>query len=226
MRQQDYTRKTAETAQLTKAAAQEREFVKREYETRINQLNALGAAMHQELVGDQAQLAALIDNPPEYLRMQQRMGEKAQRLNELQQHHLAIQAMQTNEAQRLRQESLTENEGKLLEALPEWRDTAKRKAETAEIANALIGAGYQPEELNDLIDHRALIIARKAMLWDKAQAVKAKQVVQAKEPPKAVKPGTANSPTNAKSQQLQKLAERAKRTGKVDDVAAYLAARS
>lgn len=227
MRQQDYTRKTTETAQLTQQITQEREFVKREYDSRINQLNTLAGVLHQELVGDQSALAQLIEtDPQEYLRRQQEMGRKAQLLNQVQQHHAAIENMKTNEAQRLRVESLAKNEARLLEALPEWRDQSKRSADTQEIAKTLFDTGYTSEELNDLTDHRALIIARKAMLWDKAQAVKAKQVKPDVAPPKAVKPGMAATPTNTKTQHLQDLAKKAKRTGKAEDVAAYLAARS
>jgi len=110
--------------------------------------------------------------------------------------------------------------------LPDWRDSTKRGAEQREIAQHLISLGYSPDELNSLTDHRAVLIARKAMLWDRAQAVKSKQAQEVKTPPKAIKPGTANSPTNAKQQQVQQLAQRAKRTGRDDDVLALLMARS
>jgi len=51
--------------------------------------------------------------------------------------------------------------------------------------------------------------------------------VQARTPPKAVQAGNANTPTNTPAQKrADDLAKRAKRTGNVDDVAAYLLARS
>jgi 2,3-bisphosphoglycerate-independent phosphoglycerate mutase len=134
--------------------------------------------------------------------------------------------MKKNEEQKAFLESVRTNEAKLLEALPDWRDSTKRAAEQREIANHLIQLGYTPDELNELTDHRAVLVARKAMLWDRAQAVKAKQTQEAKNPPKVVKPGTANSPTNAKTQQIQQLAQKAKRSGRDDDVIALLMARS
>ncbi len=229
MRQQDYTRKTQEAAQLTQTVAQERQFVKQEYESRINQLDGLASALYQELVGDQAELAKLVETDPhEYLRRQQQMAQKSQLLNQVQQQHQAIEALKTNEAEKQRQEYLRNSEAKLLELVPEWRDSNKRATEQREVANALINAGYSPDELSELIDHRAVIIARKAMLWDKAQEVKSKQVKPAQaQAPKPVRPGNANaSPNNAPSSRVQELAKRAKRTGNVDDIAAYLAARS
>ncbi|NKJ22016.1 hypothetical protein [Dyella sp. SG609] len=227
MRQQDYTRKTTEAAELTKQAQQERQFVQQEYGQRINQLDNLSAALYQELVGNQAELAKLIEtDPQEYLRQQQRMSQKAALLNQVDQQRQAIDQIRKNEEEKAFHESVKVNEAKLLDALPDWRDSTKRGAEQREIAQHLISLGYSPDELNSLTDHRAVLIARKAMLWDRAQAVKSKQTQEQKTPPKVVKPGTANSPTNAKTQQIQQLAQKAKRSGRDDDVVALLMARS
>lgn len=228
MRQQDYTRKTQEAAQLTSSITQERQFVKQEYENRINQLNVLGSVLYQELVGDQAKLAELAQSDPAaWVAKQQEMASKSARLNEIQHHHSAIEQMKKNEAAKARDESLRENEERLLEALPEWRDQTKRAAAQRDVADFLVQNGYSPDELSELIDHRAVLIAHKAAMWDRAQAVKQKQVVQAKTPPKAVQAGNANTPTNTPAQKkVDDLAKRAKRTGNVDDVAAFLLARS
>jgi len=228
MRQQDYTRKTQEAAQLTQQITQERQFVKQEYESRINQLNQLSGVLYQELVGDQAKLAELAQtDPAQWVAMQQHMAQRSQLLNQVNHHASAIEAMKKNESEKSRLESLRQNEEKLLEKMPEWRDETKRSAATREIANALIAHGYTPDELNGLSDHRAVLIAHKAMLWDRSQAVKNKQVKTEATPPKPVKPGNANTPSNAPAQKrIDDLAKRAKRTGKLDDVAALLMARS
>jgi chromosome segregation ATPase len=228
MRQQDYTRKTQEAAQLTQQITQEKQFVKQEYEARINQLNQLAGVLYQELVGDQAKLAELAQtDPAAWVAMQQHMAQRSQLLNQVNHHASAIEAMKKNESEKSRLESLRQHEEKLLEKMPEWRDEAKRSAATREIANALIAHGYTPDELNGLSDHRAVLIAHKAMLWDRSQAVKQKQVKTEATPPKPVKPGNANTPPNAPAQKrIDELAKRAKRTGKLDDVAALLMARS
>lgn len=184
--------------------------------------------LYQELVGDQAKLAELAQSDPaQWVAKQQEMASKSARLNEIQHHHSAIEQMKKNEADKVRTESLRENEEMLLEALPEWRDQTKRVAAQREVADFLVANGYSPAELGDLTDHRAVLIAHKAAMWDRAQAVKQKQVVQAKTPPKAVQAGNANAPTNTPAQKkVDDLAKRAKRTGNVDDVAAFLLARS
>ena len=228
MRQQDYTRKTQEAAQLTQQITQERQFVKQEYDTRINQLNSLAGVLYQELVGDQAKLAELAQtDPAQWVAKQQEMAQKSALLNQVQHHHSAIEQMKKNEADKARVESLRENEERLLEKLPDWRDPTKRATAQREVADFLVGQGYSPDELSELIDHRAVVIAHKAAMWDRAQAVKEKQVKAPQTPPKAVKPGNANTPPiPAKEQRVAELAKRAKRTGKLDDVAAILMARS
>lgn len=188
----------------------------------------LGSVLYQELVGDQAKLAELAQSDPAaWVAKQQEMASKSARLNDIQHHHSAIEQMKKNEAAKARDESLRENEERLLEKLPEWRDQTKRATAQREVADFLVSSGYSPDELSDLIDHRAVLIAHKAAMWDRAQAVKQKQVKQESTPPKAVKPGNANTPTTPPAQKkADDLAKRAKRTGNVDDVAAYLLARS
>jgi hypothetical protein len=184
--------------------------------------------LYQELVGDQAKLAELAQtDPAQWVAKQQEMAQKSALLNQVQQHHLAIEQMKKNEADKSRIDSLRENEAKLLDMLPEWKDPTKRSAEERGIANALISMGYTPDELNELIDHRAVLIARKAWLYDQAQAVKAKQVKAPATPPKAVKPGNANTnPQTPQKQRIEQLAKRAQRTGRTEDVASLLLARS
>lgn len=229
MRQQDYTRKTQETAQLTQQITQERQFVKQEYETRINQLHSLAGVLYQELVGDQAKLAELAQtDPAQWVAKQQEMAQKSALLNQVQSHQNAIDTLKKNEAEKSRAESLRKNEERLFEQLPEWaKDPNKRASEQRGIANTLISMGYTQDELSELIDHRAVLIARKAWLYDQSQAVKAKQVKAEPTPPKVVKPGNANTtPQTPQKQRVEQLAKRAARTGKVDDVAQLLLARS
>jgi hypothetical protein len=133
--------------------------------------------------------------------------------------------MQANQTEQHRQEQLARSEAQLLEALPSWRDATKRQAEQKEVANFLLSTGYSPNDLNDLTDHRAVLIAHKAMLWDKAQSARQKQVNAQTSPPKAVKPGTSN-PTNVQQTQVQQAFAKFKKSGRDDDAAAFLMARS
>lgn len=226
MRQQDYTRKTQEAAEQSRKAEQLFQHVQQEYGNRINQLDALGSSLYRELVGDQQKLASLIEtDPQEYLRQQAAMQSKVAMLNQVTQAQKEYQAMQANQAEKHRQELYAQNEQKLLESLPTWRDAEKRQTEQREIAQFLMDTGYSPDDLNELYDHRAVLIAREAMMWRKSQAVRQKQVSTQATPPKVVKPGASN-PTNVKQNQSQQAFAKFRKTGRDDDAVAYLLARS
>ena len=78
---------------------------------------------------------------------------------------------------------------KLLDALPEWRDSDKAKAEKAKLAEYLTGQGFAQEDVMAASDHRLILMARKAMLYDAMQLESnalAKKVVKT---PKVLKPG-------------------------------------
>lgn len=203
MREQDYRRKTQEAAELTRAAQAERAQIKQELDNRVNSLDVLGQALYQEYVGDQAKLAGLLETDPHgYLRVKEQMAQRQNLLGQIEAHRQATQQYAINEQAKARSESLRLAEETLLERLPEWKDPGKRRAESTDIANALVDAGYTHDELIELIDPRALIVARKAALWDKAQAAKAKatEVVKVeKTPPKPVTAGTAGKPEKSAS---------------------------
>lgn len=222
MRQQDYTRKTQEAAEQSRKAEQLFQTTQQEYGNRINQLDVLAGALYRELVGDQQKLASLIESDPqEYLRQQAAMQGKVAMLNQVQQAQQQYQSQQANQAETHRAELLAQNEQALLDALPSWRDAEKRTAEQREVAQFLLSKGYSPNDLNDLSDHRAVLLARDAMLWQKSQQVRQKQVANPTPPPKTVKPGTSN-PTNVKQTQTQQAFAKMKKSGRDDDAVAYL----
>lgn len=199
MRQQDYTRKTAEAAEQLRTAHAERQQITSELAQRVNALDTLAGALYRELVGDQTQLAGLIESDPqEYLRRQAAMQQKVQLLNQAQAQNRAYQEHMTNEQAKARAESLQAGEQRLMELIPEWSDTAKRAAESRDIAETLRKHGYSNDELAELTDPRAVVIARKAALYDRAQSVKDKKAPAAPATPhKPVKAGTTGKPNNA-----------------------------
>jgi hypothetical protein len=225
MRQQDYTRKTAEAAELTRAAHAERQQVTSELAQRVNAVDTLAGALYRELVGDQTQLAGLIEtDPQEYLRRQSQMQQKIQMLNQAEAQRRAYQDHLTNEQAKARAESLQSGNTRLLEVIPEWGDAAKRASESKDIAETLRNNGYTDAELAEMIDPRAVVIARKAALYDRMQSVKDKLVVAPPAaPPKPVKAGTTGKPNNAAA---AKAAERYSRNPNSLDALAGLAEQS
>jgi hypothetical protein len=141
------------------------------------------------------------------MRQQAAYNARAQQFQQAMQYRQVITAQQEQESQRQRAEIVQQENEKLLEAMPELRDEAKRTAAFSDVAKFLQSAGYTPEEMNALTDHRAVMVAMKAAKYDQLLAAKAKQAKP--DVPKPVKPGTAQAtPPNTR---LQRAQERLKR---------------
>lgn len=110
-----------------------------------------------------------------------------------------------------------EEQTKLLDAIPEWKDAEKAKAGKAELVAYAEQIGFSREELAQVADHRAVLLLRKAMLFDKAQANKP-AIVKRIEKIKTATPGptqAAKKPTSDVTKARQRLAK----TGSIDDAA-------
>lgn len=224
MKDKDYRQKTAKVAEQLREVESVRERILTKLATQANQADAVLAAMHQSLLGDQQDFAPLLQSDPhQYLLRKAAFDEKVavyQRgLNERQ----ALQQRQQDEADAHRQ-TIIQKEGELLlAALPTWKDPAKAAAERQEIGQFLLSTGYTPQDLEELTDHRAVLLARDAMLYRKQKSavpVKPKAVA-----PPAVKPG-ASGQSPAASDHEKALMARVRRYGSMDDAAELLKIRS
>jgi len=79
----------------------------------------------------------------------------------------------------------------LLAAVPEWVDRDLGAREAGEMAKYAMSLGYTQEEVDHAVDHRMLLMLRKAMLWDKANTVGAGKVKPKVKPAVKGKIGTA-----------------------------------
>jgi hypothetical protein len=138
-------------------------------------------------------------------------------------HQAATQRHQLSQQQVADQEReyadyLKSEQQKLQEKLPEWRDSKVQAGESRAIAEMLIQHGYSQEELGTLADHRALLLARKAMLYDKLIAVRQKQTPP--QPQKQAPSGARNNaPTNPRVDDMRR---KAMRTHKTEDILAAM----
>lgn len=221
MLEADYRRKTAEVAEAKRAAQEAQARIQQERTEYASRFDVSLELMHKQLIGDQEALVELARTDPaawvaENAMFQQRVAAFHNAVNQRQQ---LAQAQQADE-QRATQEWRKGERERLLEKLPEWRDQAKASAEQKLIAETLLQTGYTQDELSELFDHRALVIARRAALYDQLQAngasAKAKQVKP--EPPRAIKPGAPKPPTDARNSDYQQALAKAKRSGKAEDI--------
>lgn len=112
---------------------------------------------------------------------------------------------------------LAAEHAKLLTAIPEWRDPAKKAAHAAELTGYLKKSGFSPAEISQAYDHRAIVLADKARRYDELMAKGATQQVRGV--PAYVKPGAAPAAASAGRQSAE---NRFLKTGRVEDAAALL----
>lgn len=216
----DYTRKTQAHAEKAKALEAEAQAVR----TRAEQYLA-GLRQLEEV------LTVTTPQEPDWntLRYTQDPEVFAQTWDEWQQHKTR---METLASQRTRVEQelaaanaeqlkarLVEEHAKLLEAVPDWKDAEKAKSEKAQLISYAQKRGFSAEELAAVTDHRALLLLRKAMLYDAAQ--ENRPTVQAKiEKVKTATPGPGvkKKPVSDATKARLRLAQ----TGRVEDAAAVL----
>lgn len=222
-RQADYTRKTMEAAEQRRAAEAERSQALQErqaYAANLQRMQAqLEGALQQQQQTNWEEL--LQSDPVEYLKQQHQAQARQAQLSQVYAEQQRISALQQAEAQQAHLRHLQAQQEDLLAKLPEWRDEAKSKAEKVAIRDYLAQQGYEPDAINNIADARAVILARKAMLYDqmvgKASAA-AKKVSTL--PTKVERPGTGDNPgLDRRSSAFQRLSK----TGKAEDAAALFA---
>ena len=220
LRQSDYTKKTMEVAEQRKAAEaevakarQEREAYQSNLQKLSNQLE--GALQEQSQINWQQLLES---DPVEYLKQQHLYQQRYAALQENQRQQAALAEHAKAEAEASHRSYLAQQQEALLAKLPDWTDASKASAEKQAIAKYLVDQGFEDGLISQISDHRQVLVARKAMLYDqmvsKASAA-AKKVAQA--PQKVIKPGVGDSPrVDGRSSAMQKLGK----SGSVQDAAA------
>lgn len=148
-------------------------------------------AMMQQSQPDWEQL--LNSDPTKYLQARHLWEEQQAQLLQAQQAHAELMKQEREEQGKAAQARSLEEQNHLLTALPEWKDAVKAKAEAQEINGFLKAAGFSDEERDGLADHRVVLVARKAMLYDKLVAQREQLNGRlAKVPPRVESPGASS----------------------------------
>jgi hypothetical protein len=81
----------------------------------------------------------------------------------------AVEAEQMEDFQKQLNDYRQAEGSKLIEMVPEWKDTDKLKADAAEIRAFALSRGFTDSELEKVVDHRAVLMMRDAMRYSKAR---------------------------------------------------------
>ena len=224
-RTSDYTRKTQEVAAARKELHTERESLVQERQ----EYAVLLPKLRQMLEGDTEQEpnweALRRVDPARAAVEKQRWEEKQEKVRALRDEEDRVSKAQAAEQQAAFKAYVQEQRELLLKRpeLAHWSDAEKRKADSADIAAALLEAGFSEEELQ-IVDHRAMVVAWQAAQYRKLSKAKqaatqsVKQKIQRSPTVKAGAP--AGKPKTAADRARSSLAK----TGRKTDAEAWFLA--
>ena len=164
------------------------------------------------------------ENPTEFAVQWAEYQQVEQAKERVAREQLAIRQQEVEEAAHQRHAFVQEQQTKLLEALPEWRDPIKKQQDDAKLVEVGQHYGYSAQELATVTDHRAVLVLRDAMLYRELMAQKASLPKAGTSP--TLKPGAAApsvTPADADTR-YQAARDTLRKTGKPRDAAAAILA--
>lgn len=219
-RQADYTRKTQEVAEIRKATTAEQQAAAQERQAYASNLQKMQAQLEGALEQQQqTNWQALIESDPvEYLKQQhlwqQRQAAYQQNIAQQQQLATVLQAEQAKSYS----DHLSTQQQELLAKLPDWKDEGKAAAEKAALRTYLLQQGYDEQAVSSVADARAVVMARKAMLYDQMLAKANTATKRVSNLPSRIERPGAGEPQglDKRSSAFQRLSK----SGRVEDAAA------
>lgn len=215
----NYRRKTAEIAEQRRAVEAEHQRISNERAYYAQQLQSFQESLQIPPEPD----ARLAHTDPLGYVQQKAVWEQQVRQHQWAQAEQQRLAQQTAvEQQQHYERHLSSEMERLQEALPDWKDPAKARAEKKSLTEYLRKSGYTDDEISAATDHRAIVLARKAALYDKIVASKPTIEQRVAQAPKTIKPGSTPAGETVASQR-KAVWKQLERKGGVDAAAALIA---
>ena len=228
-RQADYTKKTQELAEHRKeidnAFAYYQNEVQQTQQVRAQYVDAVESAIQNNYA--HLQQFANIDwerlkseDREEYLTKRDDYRQAQEQIDGLKQEHQVAAEKQQAEMQEQHKRVWAEEHEKMSQAIPDWKDDEKRMAISKAVGEYALARGYTQEELNQLVDHRSIIMLMKAKAYEDIQqkqtAVRSKKV---KNKPKVIRSKAKKDKVSDSKRTRTAKIGRLKDTGRVDDAA-------
>lgn len=204
MMQSDYSKKTAELAEQRKQDEAAREALQQKLEQA-----EWAAQVDYEDFNSPAMLELKDDDPAAYYERKERYEQRLKRIDEL-------RADQVDQSEAKRQARIVEERALLTTAIPEWLDESKMVEEVGLMQKTWADAGFTEEDLQGFIDHRMMVLSRKAALYDRIANAKP-EAKKIEDEPKSASPGAAQSRDDLTSRKTKDLRQRLRSTGSMKD---------
>jgi hypothetical protein len=210
-----------------KQAAETRKQAEEAFNGLNQQRQQLDQLMQQ--IGQQGVLAQpvpptrelLADDPLGYIEAEatyrDEMGAYQAQRQTLQQQHQATQQAQGQAQQAHLQEQLSE----LTRAIPDFGDAVKAPKMKELLLKQGVSEGYTSDEMSSIVDHRAMKVLHKAMLYDQMMAGKSTVESKLKKARPLIKAGAKRQPDPASKVQAKRMSK-LKSSGSIEDAAALL----
>lgn len=215
-RDADYRRKTQEVAEHRKQVEAEKAAIEQVKHQYVLGLHALQQQMQAQLPPRPTE-QDFDDDPIGAVKAERAFQAHLERLRAVQGEQQRMTAQQEAEQEQHFVQVLMQEEQKLLQLVPEWKDEKLATAEKAKVREFLESAGYSRDEIVQALDARAVAISRDAMRY---RNIIKKQAELQSQPVKTVAPGASRQPRV--TSEVAKSFNRLQTSGRPDDAAALI----
>jgi len=160
-------------------------------------------------------------SPKDYANAQDMWREQSRRLEAVQRERQRITEQQTADARKQLETFLRDEQDKLLNAVPEWREPTKAQAERQQLLDYAKARGFTEDDLKNVHDHRLWLVLRDAQRWHHASAKR--PTAPAKPALKTASPGSPQA--KPKTQAADDAMAQLRKTGRPTDAANALLAK-
>jgi hypothetical protein len=158
------------------------------------------------------------DNPLQWLKLKELERDRQGQLQAVNTEQVRMQQILANQNEEALQRHLVVEQTMVLEKIPEWSDADIQADEQRKVLEYGRTVGYSDEELNNILDHRALITLRNAWKYD--VLINGEKTQTAKSKIGSAIPGNKETSQRVRSRKQKAMRQKLKATGKVDDAAA------
>jgi hypothetical protein len=214
----DYQKKTQSLAEQRKAVEAERikiDEAAKTRETYAQRLQVIEQLLQQQNQGED--LSALkTEDPIAYAVAMAEKVEREKQLQAVQMERARVQQEQMTHQQALLQQHIRQEQQKLVEAIPEFKDDVKGEIIRRDIRSYAKSIGFTDQELSQVYDSRAVQTLYKAMQYEKLMANKGATTKKVATAPKTIRPGTSN-PQSSENETIKKERAKLRQSGNKKD---------
>ena len=161
------------------------------------------------------------EDPVQWLKLKELERQRAGEIQAVVAEQQRMHGIQEQEREQKLQQHLEVQRGILLEKIPEWADSNVQAEDQRKLMEYGQTQNYSSGELGNLHDARAVVILRKAMLYDELTG--GEKITQAKSKIGSVRGGSRETTRRTATRKHKNQRQKLRATGKVDDAAPLLA---